>query len=539
MTREFNLSTALFALALAAACALLLGVPAETVTAKYVNDLFVFLDGVHRIDQGQVPNRDFHTALGPLNYYLPAVGYWISGTMGGAMPVGLALLVLGFAPLAAWILGSRLRPAIGIPLAAYLVLVLAVPANIGESVAALSFGMFYNRIGWAALGLLFVLYLPPARPGVRTGVADALCATALVLLMIYTKVSYGAVGLAFLVLLLLDPRQRGWASAAVAMTGVSCFMVELVWRGSASHLSDLLLAGRVSGAVATADRIAEIPLRNLASVSLFSLVAALALWRTRSVRDILFYGFCGGSGLVLIGQNFQVFGIVTLGAGAAVAAEILARSDHPVAERKARSVTAGVHLLILALLLPGIVQTALTLLLHAGLAVSNGGTAVPLSRFAEVRLVELWHGGEYPAFTRYFESIADGAAALKDLEVPPERVLVLDFVSPFAAGLGLRPVQGDSTWHHWSRTVDETHFLDPERLFRDVRVVLEPKWPIEAWTANGMRQLYADHLAENYMLSHESADWKVYVVRASPAETVSRSGRESRAPQDGRSADGG
>jgi hypothetical protein len=539
MTPGFSRSTALIALALAAACALLLGGPAETVTTKYVNDLFVFLDGVHRIDQGQVPNRDFHTALGPLNYYLPALGYWIAGTMGGAMPVGLALLVLGFAPLAAWILGSRLRPAIGIPLAAYLVLVLAVPANIGESIAALSFAMFYNRIGWAALGLLFVLYLAPARPGARTGVADALCATALVLLMIYTKISYGAVGLAFLVLLLLDRRQRGWAAAALAMTGASCFMVELVWRGSESHLSDLLLAGRVSGAVATADRIAEVPLRNLASVSLFALVAALALWRTRSVRDVLFYGFCGGSGLVLIGQNFQVFGIVTIGAGAAVAAEILARSDQPAAERKARSVTAGVHLLVLALLLPGIVQTALTLLLHAGLAVSNGGTSVPLPRFAEVRLVELWHGGEYPAFTRYFESIADGAAALKDLEVPPERVLVLDFVSPFAAGLGLRPVQGDSTWHHWSRTVDETHFLDPERLFRDVRVVLEPKWPIEAWTANGMRQLYTDHLAENYTLSHESADWKVYVARPSPAETVSRSDRESRAPRDARSTNGG
>lgn len=51
------------ALALAAACALLLIVPGETIIAKYLHDLFIFLDGAHRIVSGQVPNRDFHAAL--------------------------------------------------------------------------------------------------------------------------------------------------------------------------------------------------------------------------------------------------------------------------------------------------------------------------------------------------------------------------------------------------------------------------------------------------------------------------------------------
>jgi hypothetical protein len=50
-------------LALAAACALLLIVPGETVVAKYLNDLFILIDGAHRIVSGQVPNRDFHAAL--------------------------------------------------------------------------------------------------------------------------------------------------------------------------------------------------------------------------------------------------------------------------------------------------------------------------------------------------------------------------------------------------------------------------------------------------------------------------------------------
>ena len=75
-------------LGLAVAFALVLAVPGQTVTTKYLNDLFIFLDGAHRIMAGQVPNRDFHSALGPLAFYIPAAGYWLSGSLGGAMPVG-------------------------------------------------------------------------------------------------------------------------------------------------------------------------------------------------------------------------------------------------------------------------------------------------------------------------------------------------------------------------------------------------------------------------------------------------------------------
>lgn len=511
---------AAFALAFALVCALLLALPAGTVTTRYVNDLFVFLDGVHRIAEGQVPNRDFHTALGPVVYYLPSLGRWISGSMGGAMPVGMALLLVVLAPAAAWILGSRLPPAIGIPLAAYLLLVLAVPANLGESIAALSFAMFYNRIGWAALGLLLVLYLPPLRPSRRQVWLDAACAAGLVLLMIYSKISYGAVGGAFLVLVLLVAPQRGWAAGAIGFVLAGCVAVEAVWGGSAAHLADLALAGRVSGDPGTLDKLGEVVLRNLADYVVFGMLAALAVWRTRSLRHGLFFGFCAGAGFALMSQNFQHAGMITLGAGGAVAAALLIRTGSGAGPH--RALAAGAPLALLALLAPAIVHMAATLGLHAGLAAAGSGTAVPLDRFRDIRLAELWTGGETPAFRRYFDSLADGAQALRDLDESPERVLVLDFVNPFAAGLGLPPASGDGTWYHWDRTINDAHHLPAERLFRDVRIVLEPKSPIEHWTAAGMRQLYSAYLDEHFALAWETADWKLHVARPSPSETAGR-----------------
>ena len=125
-------------LAVAAVFALLMAVPGETVTTAYVNDLFIFLDGAHRIASGQIPNRDFHTALGPFTFYLPAVGFWLSGTLGGAMPTGMALLILVLALPIVHVLGSRLRPMIALAFGIFLLLILAVPMNLGESIASLS-----------------------------------------------------------------------------------------------------------------------------------------------------------------------------------------------------------------------------------------------------------------------------------------------------------------------------------------------------------------------------------------------------------------
>src|SRR5207237_10470170 len=70
---------------IAVLAAILLAAPGQTVSARYLNDLMVFLDGGHRIVSGQIPNRDFHTPLGPLVSLLPAVGLLITGILVASM----------------------------------------------------------------------------------------------------------------------------------------------------------------------------------------------------------------------------------------------------------------------------------------------------------------------------------------------------------------------------------------------------------------------------------------------------------------------
>jgi hypothetical protein len=487
--------------------ALVLALPGQTVTTKYVNDLFIFLDGAYRIVEGQVPNRDFHSSLGPLAFYLPAIGYAVTGSLGAAMPLGMALAVLLLSAAGAYTISSRMRPIIGIPLAIFLLLVATVPLNPGEGIGDLSFAMFYNRLGWTAVGLLLVMYLPPKENRQNQPLLDALCAASLTIFLLYLKASYGLVALGFIVFTLTGRETWRWSALALGMTAIAMVVIELLWGGSSVYFADIMLAREVSGDLPDVQRLATIALINLADLAVYLVFAVLLLALRRNFRDFLFLGFCAATGILIIEQNFQIVGIITLAAGAAIAAELLAGA------RQYKGIHLGLPLLLGILVVPVSVQNGMALALHSSLALSQQGDSVAMPGFAGVRLVELTNEGLYRNFSRYNASLADGAAALVSLDTTVERVVVFDFVTPFTAGLGLVPPQDDSPWYHWGRTLDDDIYPPADETLADAKIIMEPKWPIEVWTAGGMRRVYAPYLDANFTLETETADWRIYVRR--------------------------
>jgi hypothetical protein len=164
------------------------------------------------------------------------------------MSVGMALLILLLAPAIAHILSSRMRPVIGLPFAAFLILLLAVPMNLGESIFDLSFGMFYNRIGWVALAVLVAMYLRPSAPRRRQALLDGAAATLLTLVLLYTKASYGVVAVGFVIFMaVLDARQRRWAAGGARRRRRLGAADRGVLARTANHAADLAAAAHVSG----------------------------------------------------------------------------------------------------------------------------------------------------------------------------------------------------------------------------------------------------------------------------------------------------
>ena len=164
------------------------------------------------------------------------------------------------------------------------------------------------------------------------------------------------------------------------------------------------------------------------------------------------------------------------------------------------------------------VHCVLALALHAGLASTGAGESFGMPKFERVRSAELWSAGG--GFSdHYLASLKDGARALSKLDTPPSHVSVLDFASPFSAGLGLPPPCGDSAWLHWNRNVNATDFIAPERLFGGVRILMVPKWGINNVP---LADLYGDYVAEAFRPISQTPFWTVHVRREQAAASGQR-----------------
>lgn len=496
-------------------CCALLILPGGTATSRYFNDLLIFLDGGYRVVEGQVPNRDFHTALGPLSFYIPALGYWLSGNLGVAMPVGLAATLILTAPIMIHVLCTRVRPLIAVPWAIFVSLLMITPMNTGEIVINVSFAMFYNRIGWALLGLLLIMHLRPNRPVRYQRVLDTVAATALTIMLLYSKATYGVVAIGFLCVMLLQPIQRRWAAAAIAAVGVSAAVIEVFWGGTRMHIEDLQVASRVSAVLPLRDYVVSVFVTS-GEYIMFGCLAVLALWQNGRFQDALFYAFCACAGYALLIQNFQVRGVVTLLAGGVVAAEHLARQWRQGLPLVPDMVTRGGALVVCVLMLPIGLSSGAALGLHAAMIGTGAGITLDTPNGQDIRLVNTLDQGQFNFYATYADSLEQGVALLEALDDPASKVLVMDFVSPMTSLAGLDPPQGGSAWMHDGRNFDADSHFTAEELLDGVDMVMIPKKPIATSVTELMQEIYGPYLEAHFQPVRNTSQWRVYQRQEQP-----------------------
>jgi hypothetical protein len=496
--------------------ALLLGIPGATVTTRLLEELFAILDGVHRLAWGQVPNLDFHSAVGPLAYYVPGLGYWLTGSFGAAMPLGIAFLLLPMGAILAYILPSRLSPALALPFGCFLLLVLAVPMNLGDAVNALSFGQFYNRVGWVGLSLLLVMFLAPAEDARHSWALDALCAAALVLLLLYSRATYGLVALGFLLFMLTDMRQWRWAGTGLLLACGVAALIELIWNSSLAYWQDVLLSFSAGGWLrGEPAQWLELFLGNFADYVLLGLLLGVFLWRRFDLRMLLFVVFCGAAGFWLLNQNDQRWGILSIHAASAVLAEAILRDMRSGRGQASGPLInpAGIKLYLLGFLFPTMVHCTIALTLHAGTALFNGGQALSLPRLESVRLADLWTPGDFGGSRWYLDLVQDGLTAVESLGTAPEPLLVLGGPNPFALALDLEPPRGDVALLRWGSSQDEEYHTPPEQLLGGVKTVLERT---AAGGIGSLGAVYLPAVLENFAPIANTANWRIYQRTADP-----------------------
>lgn len=428
----------------------------------YTKDLFPVLDPAWRVYQHQHPYIDFYSPLGPFTYLPAALGLMLAhaapeGVVYGQVALGVVAACWAFA-----MARVRIRFALAVLLAVYVLLLTIAPFDYGRFFYTLSPAMTYNRTGYALLTILVieVVAVPSSRTG--SGWWGGLSTGTILAISLFLKVTYFFGG-AFLVVALLGcrPQTRGrFAGFGLGFLGVCLavcayvrFDITAIFRdfrlmASAKHIG----AGRL---VYTAVQMFSV--EAVAGV-LFALFGATILssegHRRQSRRFALVMASVLLTGAFLLFSNFQERGLPLNFAAALVLADelFLGFRNQPGLKGRLR-----VLVMLWAVLLAAEPMAAEVAAITYGAWQRHAGSAVALRAPGLV--------GISTTETDYASFVDEGLVLARQHRRPADRFVSLDFSDFFSYGLRAEPGTGGAGCLHYRTTFNDGAFVKPERLF--------------------------------------------------------------------------
>ncbi len=517
---------ALVVVVVLAALAFVYGHP-ESHSAVFVDDSFVFFDGIHRIKSGQVPHVDFSTPVGALAYWLPYVGSTVVGGYAGAVEVASLLIAALAVPAGAILLWQRAAPVMAALVLVTIGGIMVVPLTPGWDPQEVSHAMHYNRWSWGLILALFLLGLPPpadARGGfVRGTISGALVAT-----LFFIKITYFAVGSVFLLLLLACPDERR-RDAFVAMIVAAVLLVAaLAGTGGmiVSYLGDIAQALEADKAVRGSYLDIAMINRHSLIVFLIALYAGL-LKANLKWQDVLLAIYIMVSGLAIVDQNFQFTFIVSLPAAFAILA--VPRRTGTETARLADSI---IIVSAIAMVLPFAADWARVTLRYMRPAPAGNHATLDIPGFQNFYVYDRKSPleSDVPKFSRpvdaaaylrgeteigwlnqrdYLPALEDGVRLLSRAGVKDATIYTLGYTNVMALLTDAPREPFGYSWYHMNRNVSPKTLPDATVMFGGIDYVMAPL-ATHTPVVNEIIDVYGGYLSRHLVEVAQSDHWILF-----------------------------
>ena len=452
-------------------------------------DLPVLLEGAWRVFQGQIPFVDFHTQLGPVTYFIIALGMRLTGPCVGAIACGNAIM---FVALSAWAWGlgrARMSSSFKFLVALCVGFTVAGTACHGYRFIDTSYASMYDRYGEAFMALILLESFGRVRQpgGWWTSLAGGFSSGAVLVLLFFLKLDFfgiAAMAIAAGAVLRSYPRSR-WIGLALGTLLVMGLMLAYL-RFDLPALKDSLILtvaprlGRIRS---------DLPAIILNRMPWAPIYMMAALWWIAPTPERASRAWInpkmeqGLMVLCIVLAQFVLFctcGQPPVPILFSFAALLLLQARHEQSPGDAKmglqkvdagptSSAAWQSACLLAAFLIG------SMLLHdmASVAYSTyrDRMAAPRCRFASSSMADMI----VTRYPDYVEEVNDGFELLRKHSKPSDRVFAMTMSNPFPFGL-LRPCpKGQTGGLDPTITFSRSAHLDPERLFADVSVVMVPR----------------------------------------------------------------
>jgi len=499
-----------------------------------VNDTAAFLDGVWRIHLGQRPHQDFHSIVGALPFALGAAAMRLTGPRAAALACELALLQLMVAGVAYWAARPRLGALAAGLMAVGLALLVGAPHVLGTPYGRLTFGNFYNRLGWSVALAAWLCALMPRRDAAWPR-SETMAVGVMTGALLFIKANYFAVTVA--VVALGWSRRRGRWTAAAEFMGTVLATAALITAATGSsfpgYLNDLATSGRSQEWWKLGSYVARAWASNWAAIAAVLLLIALDLrislrnwwgaWRSLAAvaagmivmqanshggvaPAIPLAGLLLAEGVRRTGARPLVVGLN--GAAALGLAATILVPDAIAVSRAAWKHRPSAHPDGGAVFLPGVLG-------DLPLPLRPGESADP----AAIRRSLLARGadsfGMSPA--QWWVSCNDALMLVRQRAGPQARLLTMDLFNPWSLMLEDNPPRGD--WIAWDPGRNFTGTSHPAfaELAGEATHVLVPRVAYYPPSARLKLEVYGADLRRQFRICAESDLWTLWERRPTAA----------------------
>jgi hypothetical protein len=517
--------------------------PKASYVEIYLNDVMGLTDAAYRTFRGQIPSIDFQSLYGAAIYYPAALGFYLDLNAGAVLGFGHFVTAVPLLIMAALASYRRFPILPSVILLLFLFLLIVMPMRLGGRVSELTYAIYYTRHGWAALTIALLFYLEPRTLRRSDLFLDSTVLSLLLLYLFYTKITFAAVALVFVIINSITSKYKMRLSILSLSIVVSVVAAILIFTEyNAAYFNDIV--GVVSqssalrrGLYGTLSTIAK----HLGIFLLcFTALAAVYLTGRRNFFDLAFVTGCIIASLMILDKSGGTnHGLPALIVVFLICGELARRTECCMEAGAAPSSwprnVASIAILgmLLAFASEPMVRGGFALLNHfhkttgeqsvaamnlSGIFVRAGPTVdvhetLGHDDAAHALVIQLI-GSRESTFgkltaSEYLPLIAEGVELLESVPHDNHSVITFEHTNPFSALLGMRPTKYGYPLF-WAEYALLPNLPAPERYFSDADYVMVPEIPYSRRQLETLMEVYGSYLEENFYELKRSSHWRLY-----------------------------
>jgi hypothetical protein len=496
-------------------------------TRIYGVDIFLQLEDGWRLVNGQRPHVDFYSPWGAFTFMPVALGMILSNNSVNSVGYGSALFGLLVGLWSYRLTRDRMEGAPRLLVCFGMVGLVVAPFSIGKSPFLSSHAMFYNRYGYALLGLIMLEGFQSAKDSGRDkeDLLGGFSSGAAIALLLFLKASYFlvAVVLAGFSILFWPRRRQRIAGMAAGFCALSLLFLAYLKFDALAMLRDLrMAAGARSQSLSQGNLIFSI--RNDKTTFLIVVMLAVVNYLEKEIleksgagfRLILAAGLTFAADQLVRASNQQARALPLIGLFALIVVNSITTRRRQMPEPAARaSLTGYVAVLSLAglLFLPQIAWD-MTGLAYGVLQKAHPSHRESAGHFTDARLAPLilydFEADPGPNGNPLTDVVNDGIALVRKSSAENEKVLVIMAYNAFSYALGREPASGGIPGMAYNYTVSDKYHPSPDRFFRNADIVMVPKYRMPHMDFDPAFGLYETALNERFRVAAESELWLLY-----------------------------